>query len=354
MCDLPTRRPPLGVSLVPEACSPPTNYLPVGGRQGTGEKAEVSVCVRPLEARYDDTDGLLQMVEVNRMFGADRFLFYNQSTGRDVGDHLKNYVADNLASVIAFSPPSLHPSAASEEERNAATDWEKAALSVAQNDCLYRNMFSSKYLAFLHVNEVLVPRGYRKWDDMLSDVSASHMRARATSMTSPISSLSSSAAAMAAMGAAMPTAASTSTVAAYFFRTATFRSDWPDDIKYATNDWVRQLQLTTLLKTEREVVDPQLNPAASGPGQLRYVVRPLQISMLSVGGPVPVAGAGVTGLPVPQTKALVHLYDSATKNKMQRPQARRHRVRDTVLLPYYDVILARILERRERLENTMT
>ena len=65
----------------------------------------MTVCVPPLHFRYNRVNKLVETVEANRLFGAQRFIFYNYTAGRDVTRVLRGYEAEGLATVVPWPLP---------------------------------------------------------------------------------------------------------------------------------------------------------------------------------------------------------------------------------------------------------
>ena len=65
----------------------------------------ITVCVSPLHFQYNRVGQLIEMVEANRLFGAQHFIFYNHTAGRDVSRVLRGYEAEGLVTVIPWRPP---------------------------------------------------------------------------------------------------------------------------------------------------------------------------------------------------------------------------------------------------------
>ena len=59
----------------------------------------------PLHFHYNRVNQLVEMMEANRLFGAQRFIFYNYTAGRDVTRVLRGYEAEGLATVVPWPLP---------------------------------------------------------------------------------------------------------------------------------------------------------------------------------------------------------------------------------------------------------
>jgi len=116
-----------------------------------------TVCVPPPHNHFNDYRRLVEMIEVNRMFGAQRLVFYNYSTGPDVATVLRRYESEGLVSVIPWRIPLLVDTWPPGEPP-VKPEIHYFGQVAALNDCLYRNMFTSRYIVFTDLDELLVPR----------------------------------------------------------------------------------------------------------------------------------------------------------------------------------------------------
>ena len=199
---------PFAVSLVRQRCDPARNVLAV--TESTVTPAVMfTVCVAPLHDNYDDPYQLVDMVETNRILGANRFVFYNHSSSSVIQSYLKQYVNDGTAEVISWDLPVA---------RHSTVDIYYHGQLAAYSDCLYRSLYGTRYIVFLDLDEVIVPRKSSNWADVLRH---------------------------AATKDALP-------VCAFSFRNAFFRTEWPSDDRVVKNATICEFRINSLLKSKRE------------------------------------------------------------------------------------------------------
>jgi hypothetical protein len=191
----------------------------------------------PLSNNFSDHYQFVEMMEVNRMFGADHFVFYNYQIGRQLHPYLEYYTENGIADIlpwnlpvkvdpylgIAYNIPEIH----------------YFGQLVALNDCLYRNMFTSRFLVFTDLDEIIVPRHDATWNNMLE---------RVTTKESDV------------------------TRGAWMFQNTFFRSEWDSDQNAAA--LAKNLRLTTILKTRRE---EYIYPAYM---RSKVIVKPQLVNMM--------------------------------------------------------------------------
>ncbi|XP_026814092.1 beta-1,4-galactosyltransferase galt-1-like [Rhopalosiphum maidis] len=139
---------PLSVSIVSHINDPITNEILIQMPKPTNQlKTDIEICVKPLHYYYDRAIQLMEFVELNYLLGIGHFTFYKNTVGPNVGCVLDRYIKDNLVSVLPWQLDMV----SKEEIRTEG-------MFAAFNDCLYRNMFQSKYVAFLDIDEIIVPK----------------------------------------------------------------------------------------------------------------------------------------------------------------------------------------------------
>jgi hypothetical protein len=101
---------------------------------------------------YNNNKEFVQWVEVNRIFGAQRFLVYNFTGGSALLPYLDYYANQKLMNVYSWQMgPFQHQIP------------HIAAQCVLINDCVYRSMYKTKYLLLHDIDEVMVPQRADNW-----------------------------------------------------------------------------------------------------------------------------------------------------------------------------------------------
>ena len=150
VCLNPRETKPIAVSIVTGHCHQPKNYLTLTLTQIP--KVNITACVSPLHKRYSNIHQFTEMIEVNGMFGVDRFVFYNFSISREIIKYLRHYIEKGVVILLPWSVWSL--------PNYGVTN--KGALyygqQAAQTDCFYRNKDVSRYISFIDIDEILAIR----------------------------------------------------------------------------------------------------------------------------------------------------------------------------------------------------
>ena len=305
-CRLPSEEIPASVSLVHRRCDTPRNYVFIHkDAQGyhNRKKNDFTVCVTPLNFNYSNVNQLVEYIEVGRIFGAKKYVFYNHSSGPEVGRYLDQLRVEGVAEVIQWNIPvrvdSWPPSV-------REVDIHYFGQLAALNDCLYRNMFTAINLVYIDLDEMIVPKKHDSWGQLVKYLQYK----------------------------------SSGGAAAYIFPNVFFRTEWPDDHLIGNPD-VHRFRILTLLKTKHE---RYVYPWGI---RSKYICDPLKVEMVGVHNIWRFINDNLTELDVPSDVGLLHHYRS-----WDRPQDSEWLI-DRAMYLYHDVIISRVRERHNTVKRAL-
>ena len=159
MCPFSTDVEPYAVSVVLNtACAQPLNILPVTSPSPIATRRNFTVCVAPLHFNDSNTNNeLIEWIELNRILGADFFVFYNYSVTQLENSVLSYYSKRGLAEVLPWNllltEQTIH----------------YYAQMAAINDCIFRHRMNTIFIAIFDLDEFIIPRNSEDftWYDML-------------------------------------------------------------------------------------------------------------------------------------------------------------------------------------------
>ncbi len=93
---------------------------------------------------------------MNRILGAEHFTVYVHSVTTDVYRMLQRYVSEGLIEVVDWRI---------DTDRYVVEYYGQHTAII---DCLYRNMYATKYLIFNDADEVIIPRQEKNWKLMIA------------------------------------------------------------------------------------------------------------------------------------------------------------------------------------------
>ena len=149
------------MSLTSHPCVSPINFLRVRSHViKEKDRKNFAMCVAPLHGPYNSTTELIQWIEMNRILGADYFMFYNLSTSRYI-DHILNYYRrQHLLEVIPWNISKFPP--------GSENEMHYLGQHAAMNDCLMRVKNLSKFAVNCDIDEVMVPHSnLSTWHDII-------------------------------------------------------------------------------------------------------------------------------------------------------------------------------------------
>ena len=85
----------------------PTNLLAVLGQSTQRKRIQrnYTVCVTPINFRYSRAYEIIEMIELNRILGAEHFTFYLNSVGSNVLHVLQWYQAQGIVDLLSWILP---------------------------------------------------------------------------------------------------------------------------------------------------------------------------------------------------------------------------------------------------------
>ena len=287
---------PYAVSIVSSRCEKPNNILYVTSHEpSTVKKGNLTICTTPMFYKYDNVAQLVELIEVNRMFGVDRFVFYNLSISKNMDMYLRHYMSTGSVDVIQWHLPRGNPA-------NSYGGVYYFAQVAAYTDCLLRSLGKSTYISFTDLDEIIVPRAPGNINNLLDKYKYG--------LAGKCSIL---------------------------IRNSFFRTDWPSDPESESNPTVRGYQINTLLKTRRE------NKIWNSGMRSKYIAKVSRLGLPGIHFPMHCGKSG--RWVVADTKdALLHHY-RAWDNTTVHNDA----VKDTFMYKHKDEIVSRIHKVHETL-----
>lgn len=155
------RTPPCSMLISPSAVPSETSkWIKVHPPPNTLQN-NVEICVPPLFGNISHTD-VIEFIEVVRLFGAKHIHFYNCQASHSIEAVLSHYEKFGIVTVLLWK---LDKRMTSSKE---ALHYYGQATHM--QDCLYRHMFSTRFLAFRDIEEVFVLAKHSSWFTMMTSV----------------------------------------------------------------------------------------------------------------------------------------------------------------------------------------
>ncbi|XP_013788844.2 beta-1,4-galactosyltransferase galt-1-like [Limulus polyphemus] len=151
---------PERVSIITSENAEITNWLVVhNNKQNVTSPHGIAVCVKPVHYDYNKLLSFIEFIELNKIFGVEHFILYNDTIGRDVACVMRQYMANGIMSVLPWKLDMV-------SQKEIRTE----GLFAALNDCLYRTMYRFRFVLMIDFDEFIVPHKSDSLTEMLEVV----------------------------------------------------------------------------------------------------------------------------------------------------------------------------------------
>ncbi|XP_075041911.1 glycosyltransferase family 92 protein ZK381.2-like isoform X2 [Mixophyes fleayi] len=132
--------------------------------------ANFTVCISTLYGNYNNTLQFIQTIEMYKLLGAQKVIIYLQNCSHQVKQVLEYYSKEGTIEVIPW--PIQKYMRASEKWYYEKNDKEIGYYGqiASLNDCLYRNMYRSKFVLLNDIDEIILPFQHQTWDSMMESL----------------------------------------------------------------------------------------------------------------------------------------------------------------------------------------
>ena len=139
------------------SCLEPSPPIPVTQTHNKINSTKgIGVCIQSPLFQMNDTQLIIQVIEMNRILGAEWFTFYIHDASEDVIRVLEEYSKEGVVDVVRSTLPNINVHYYGEQ--------------VVMHDCGYRNMYKVKYLLYTDLDEIIVPQKHHNWSRMITEI----------------------------------------------------------------------------------------------------------------------------------------------------------------------------------------
>lgn len=165
------------ISVHPGSPEPESNHRPLFPiRNLSPEKPtlDFTICISTMFGKYDNVLQFVQSIELYRLLGAQRVTIYKNSCTPLMDKVLDYYISQGIVEIIPWPIDSY---------LNVSTQWhysmEKKDLGyygqlATLNDCVYHNMFKSRYLLLIDPDEFILPLKDADWKSLMERLEKEH------------------------------------------------------------------------------------------------------------------------------------------------------------------------------------
>ncbi|KAI5098429.1 hypothetical protein C0J45_12156, partial [Silurus meridionalis] len=179
--------------LIPDMCTKPTHVaitsqspeedeslqdIPILQPVRNQQKQKVfpydfTVCISTM-FNYENVLELVQAMEMFKILGVQKVVIYKTSCSNDAQKVLDHYASQNFVEIIPWTIGSYI---------NVSRGWQKSVSPgelhyfgqiAALNDCVYRYMYQSHYVALQDLDETILPMNLKNWTELLPQLESKY------------------------------------------------------------------------------------------------------------------------------------------------------------------------------------
>ncbi|XP_069842117.1 glycosyltransferase family 92 protein F13G3.3-like [Dendropsophus ebraccatus] len=133
--------------------------------------ANFTVCISTMFGNQENVLQFIQAMEMFRLLGAQKVVIYKNGCSKAIGQVLDYYVSEGIVEIVPWPIDQyLRTSDAWHQSMNLENQIGYYGQLSALSDCMYRNMYTSRYVAFNDMDELILPRRHKTWDDLMKEL----------------------------------------------------------------------------------------------------------------------------------------------------------------------------------------
>ncbi|XP_073454067.1 beta-1,4-galactosyltransferase galt-1-like [Aquarana catesbeiana] len=127
-----------------------------------------TVCISTMFGNSEQVLPVIQAIEMYRLLGAQKVVIYKNNCSKTMGKVFDYYLTEGLVEIIPWPIDKyLRTSDVWHQDMNLANQIGYYGQLVTLNDCMYRNMYKSRYVTFNDLDEIILPRMHKDWNEMM-------------------------------------------------------------------------------------------------------------------------------------------------------------------------------------------
>ncbi|KAM3912070.1 beta-1,4-galactosyltransferase galt-1-like [Leptodactylus fuscus] len=132
--------------------------------------ANFTICISTMFGNFNNVLQFIQSMEMYQILGAQRVMVYLNSCSPQMQKAMQYYIARGILEVVDW--PIHHYLRAAKawhysmEPKEIGYYGQLATL----NDCIYRNMYRSKFVLLNDIDEIILPFSHKSWDTMIESL----------------------------------------------------------------------------------------------------------------------------------------------------------------------------------------
>uniref|UniRef100_A0A8C8R5F8 Glycosyltransferase family 92 protein n=1 Tax=Pelusios castaneus TaxID=367368 RepID=A0A8C8R5F8_9SAUR len=145
-------------------------WFQIKNRESHTFSAEFTVCISTMFGNYNNVLQFIQSIEMYKILGAQKVIIYKNSCSKLMEKALEFYMAEGTIEIIPW-PITRYLNVSSYWHFSMdAKDIGYYGQITALNDCVYRNMYRSKFVVLNDIDEIILPIKHLDWKTMMSSL----------------------------------------------------------------------------------------------------------------------------------------------------------------------------------------
>ncbi|XP_073473521.1 beta-1,4-galactosyltransferase galt-1-like isoform X1 [Aquarana catesbeiana] len=134
-----------------------------------------TICISTLYGNYNNVLQMIQSIEMYKILGASRVTIYNTNCSQDVDKVLRHYIDEGILEVVPW-PIDHHLRTTKKWRYSKGLNAEIGYFgqTATLNDCLYRNMYKSKFVLLNDIDEIILPVKDWDWSSLMENLQNKH------------------------------------------------------------------------------------------------------------------------------------------------------------------------------------
>ncbi|KAH1179281.1 hypothetical protein KIL84_021864, partial [Mauremys mutica] len=131
---------------------------------------EFTVCISTMFGNYNNVLQFIQSIEMYKILGAQKVVIYKNSCSQLMEKALEFYIAEGTVEIIPWPITSYFNVSSYWHFSMDTKDIGYYGQITALNDCVYRNMYRSKFVLLNDIDEIILPIKHLDWKTMMSSL----------------------------------------------------------------------------------------------------------------------------------------------------------------------------------------
>ncbi|XP_066466977.1 beta-1,4-galactosyltransferase galt-1-like [Tiliqua scincoides] len=148
----------------------------IKNREATDSPVQFTVCVSPMYGEYNNILQFIQSMEMYKILGVDKVVIYKNSCSQLMEKVLDFYVTEGTVEIIPWPIDSYLSVSSYWHHSMDAKDIGYYGQITALNDCVYRNMYKSRYVLLNDIDEIILPVKHWNWQTMMRELQKQNPR----------------------------------------------------------------------------------------------------------------------------------------------------------------------------------